>query len=57
MPFDKNQQLAIEADGKNILVSASAGSGKTTVLIERLVQRLLSKTISLDRILVMTFSE
>ncbi|MGO2539323.1 MAG: UvrD-helicase domain-containing protein, partial [Leuconostoc mesenteroides] len=40
--FTKNQQRAIEEKGHNILVAASAGSGKTTVLIERLIQKILS---------------
>ena len=32
--WTKEQQLAIEETGKNILVSAAAGSGKTAVLVE-----------------------
>ena len=33
-----SQQRAIDDRGKNILVSASAGSGKTTVLVERVLR-------------------
>lgn len=37
--FTINQQRAVDETGHNILVAASAGSGKTTVLIERLIQK------------------
>lgn len=37
--FTQSQQMAVEASGHDILVSASAGSGKTTVLVERIIQR------------------
>lgn len=36
-----DQQNAIEARGGTLLVSAAAGSGKTAVLVERVIQRLL----------------
>ncbi|MDD4839390.1 MAG: UvrD-helicase domain-containing protein [Clostridia bacterium] len=48
------QKRAIYEDG-NILVSASAGSGKTTVMIER-VLRMIEKGIPLSRILVLVFN-
>lgn len=51
------QLKAITTRHKNVLVSASAGSGKTTVLIERLVRRVLDDGISIDHILAMTFTE
>lgn len=57
MPFSKAQQQAIDLRGKNILVSASAGSGKTSVLVERLCKLVLVDKISIDRILAMTFTE
>ena len=38
MNLTKNQELAINARGGNYLVSASAGSGKTAVLTERVFQ-------------------
>lgn len=41
----------------NLLVSAAAGSGKTAVLTERIVQRALAKKIRLPHLLVMTFTE
>ena len=39
MPLDKNQSLAVNTVGTNILVSASAGAGKTGVLVSRLIKR------------------
>ena len=53
--FTKNQQRAIEEKGHNILVAASAGSGKTTVLIERLIQKILSG-VSVEKFLIVTFT-
>lgn len=52
------QQAAIlSAPAQNLLVSASAGSGKTFVLTQRLVKRILSGALDLDRVLIMTFTE
>lgn len=53
--WTKAQLTAIEADGKDVLVSAAAGSGKTASLTERIIRRLKSGT-ELDRILIVTFS-
>ena len=52
------QQAAIDARGCNILVSAAAGSGKTAVLTERAVCRMLDAVdpIDADRLLVVTFT-
>lgn len=54
-----NQQLkAIRADGKLTVLSAAAGSGKTTVLVEKALRMLLdeeNKTAA-DRLLIVTFS-
>lgn len=57
MKWSKEQLKAIETQDKNLLVSASAGSGKTTVLIERIIRKLLSGAVSLDELLVVTFTE
>ncbi len=57
MKFNQEQQLAIQALGKNIMVSASAGSGKTTVLIARLMKRIVDDRVRLDEICAMTFTE
>ncbi len=52
------QQNAIHALGGRVLVSAAAGSGKTAVLVERAVTRILSETnnVSPDKLLLVTFS-
>lgn len=58
MDFTVEQQLAIDIRDKNILVSAAAGSGKTAVLVNRIIERILSEEdpVDIDRILVMTFT-
>ena len=53
------QWKAIWAKGHDILVSAAAGSGKTAVLIERLIQKILApegERINVDELLVVTFT-
>ncbi len=52
-----SQQTAVEKNG-NILVAAAAGSGKTAVLVERVIKKLCSKTnpISADKLLIVTFT-
>lgn len=53
------QWKAIYASGQDILVSAAAGSGKTAVLIERLIQKILApedERIDVDELLVVTFT-
>ena len=57
MQFSPSQKEAIDTSGKNIVVSASAGAGKTTVLVERLMQRMFRDKVSLDEIVAMTFTE
>ena len=50
------QQLAISKKNSNILVSASAGSGKTAVLVERVINKVINEKIDIDKILVVTFT-
>lgn len=52
------QQKVIELRGKNILVSAAAGSGKTAVLVERILQRITEgeNPLDVDQLLVVTFT-
>ena len=57
MDFDREQKEAIEARNRNVLVSASAGAGKTRVLVARLIKRCVDDRVSLDRILAVTFTE
>jgi len=62
MEWSQEQLLAINNDDKNILVSAAAGSGKTAVLVERVVSHLLRDPETdphawdVDRLLVVTFT-
>ncbi len=54
--WTKEQKLAIDIKDKNILVSASAGSGKTAVLVERVISKVIDEHIDIDKILVVTFT-
>lgn len=59
MAWTSEQQSAIDTTGKNILVSAAAGSGKTAVLVERICQRVLDPNdpVDIDSFLVVTFTK
>ena len=54
-----DQQKVIDIREQNMLVSAAAGSGKTAVLVERIIQRVLDEKhpIEIDRIVVVTFTK
>ena len=56
--FTDAQTDAIVAQGGSVLVSAAAGSGKTTVLIERIIRMITRKEnpIDVDRLLIVTFT-
>ena len=56
MHFTDEQRRAIEARGTNILLSAAAGSGKTTVLVERVLELIASGGTRIDRMLIVTFT-
>lgn len=58
MPWTKEQQQVIDSRGRNMLVSAAAGSGKTAVLVERIIQKITDDKhpIDVDRLLVVTFT-
>ena len=51
------QEDAIFDRKKNLLVSASAGSGKTTVMIQRIIELMLEKEIPISNFLVVTFTK
>ena len=53
------QQLVIDLRDKDILVSAAAGSGKTAVLVERIIKRITDEQnpVDIDRMLVVTFTK
>lgn len=54
--YTPNQQQVIDTRGSNILVSASAGTGKTTVMIERIYQMISSGEVDIGNIMVVTFT-
>lgn len=56
--WTKDQERVINSRNRNLLVSAAAGSGKTAVLVERIVQMITDKEhpVDLDHLLVMTFT-
>ncbi len=56
MEFSREQQAAIAAQNRELLVSAAAGSGKTAVLIEKIYTMLKSEGLQVDRMLVVTFT-
>lgn len=53
--YTDTQWQSIHDGGDNLLVSASAGSGKTTVLVERVIEK-IKAGISLDELLVVTYT-
>lgn len=57
--WTKEQQKVIELRNRNILVSAAAGSGKTAVLVERIIQMLTDEEhpMDVDCLLIVTFTE
>lgn len=58
MSWSKQQLQAITARRQNVLVAAAAGSGKTSVLVERIIQRITDPVdpLDVDRLLVVTFT-
>lgn len=56
--WTKGQAEAIYTDGSDMLVAAAAGSGKTAVLVERIIQKLINKEnpVDIDKLLVVTFT-
>ena len=55
MAWTKEQQQAIDEEGKNIIVSAGAGSGKTAVLTERVIRKIKTGT-HINELLILTFT-
>ena len=56
MDWTPQQKLAITSRDKNLLVAAAAGSGKTAVLVERIIQMILDGNLDVDKMLVVTFT-
>lgn len=59
MGWTKAQEQCIKTRGGTVLVSAAAGSGKTTVLVERVTSRIADKTnpVDIDRLLIVTYTK
>ena len=59
MGWTDEQLSAIHEKNGNILVSAAAGSGKTAVLVERIIKLITDETnpVDIDRLLVVTFTK
>lgn len=57
--WTEEQKKVIELRNRNILVSAAAGSGKTAVLVERIIRMLTDEVhpLDVDRLLIVTFTE
>ena len=58
MTWTDDQRKVIELRDRNILVSAAAGSGKTAVLVERIIKIITDKDhpVDIDRLLIVTFT-
>lgn len=56
--WTKEQQQVIQLHNKNLLVAAAAGSGKTAVLVERIIQMITREKdpVDIDKLLVVTFT-
>jgi ATP-dependent helicase/nuclease subunit A len=54
--WNEGQRNALEAKGCNILVSAAAGSGKTSVLTERVIRHIVGEGCDIREMLIVTFS-
>ena len=58
MPWTPQQQDAINSINRSVIVSASAGSGKTAVLVERVINQIINEEnhIPADKIIIVTFT-
>ncbi len=54
--WTEEQKQAIYEKGQNILVAAAAGSGKTAVLVERIINKIINQKMDIDKMLVVTFT-
>jgi len=55
--WTKEQEAAISDKKNNLLVAAAAGSGKTAVLVERIIQLILYDKVNIDEMLIVTFTQ
>ena len=56
MAWTNEQKMAIEKSGTNIIVSAGAGSGKTAVLTERVIEK-VKNGVHINELLILTFTK
>lgn len=56
MTWTESQKKVIDRRERNILVSAAAGSGKTAVLVERIIQKITQDKVDIDKLLIVTFT-
>lgn len=54
--YTPSQKKAIKERGKNIIISAAAGSGKTRVLVDRVIDLILTEKIDVDKMIIVTFT-
>ncbi len=55
--WTEDQARAIDSRGSNLLVAAAAGSGKTAVLVQRVINLIIKDHIDIDRLLIVTFTQ
>ena len=54
--YTQSQLKAIKTRNKNIIVSAAAGSGKTRVLVDRVIDLLINDKVDIDKMIIVTFT-
>ena len=54
--YTKSQETAIKERDKNIIVSAAAGSGKTRVLVDRVLDLIIKDHVNIDQMIIVTFT-
>ena len=56
--WTREQEQVIQLQNRNILVSAAAGSGKTAVLVERILTKMTrsENPVDIDKLLIVTFT-
>ena len=52
----KEQQKVVDTKDCNLLVAAAAGSGKTAVLVKRIIKKVMEDSQDIDRLLIVTFT-
>ncbi len=54
--YTPGQTKAIKERNKNIIISAAAGSGKTRVLVDRVISLMLDEKVPIDKMIIVTFT-